>query len=157
VQDVAGFSSIKKRYAKVFGSIDNPFVQFLRRKYGLPSVNASSVVEPTTATPSIQSSTSNKGNANQPTFFQDDWETGIGYRYRPTRFADMNPTADKTIQEVLLRAENWVVQLYSAFMNMENVNNKPNSHDFKYIGGPTLDRKEVEATCRLILVSRSNL
>lgn len=157
VHDLAGLLSTKKRYAKVLGSIDNPFVRFLRRKYGLPWVNLSGVVDLTAATPNIQTRTSNQGNANQPTIFQDDWETGIGYRYRPTRFADVNPTTDKTIQEVLLQAENWVVQLYSAFLNTENVNNKPNSHDFKYISGPTLDRKEVEATCRLILVSISDL
>jgi hypothetical protein len=157
MHDLAGLSSTKKRYAKVLGSIDNPFVRFLRRKYGLPSVNLSGVVDLTAATSNIQTSTPNQGNANQPTFFQDDWETGIGYRYRSARFADVNPTTDRTIQDVLSRAENWVVQLCSAFMNTENVNNKQSSHDLKYISGPTLDRKEVEATCRLILVIIYNL
>jgi hypothetical protein len=157
VQDLAGLSFTRKRYTKVLGSIDNPFVRFLRRKYGIPSINASGVVDLTTATSHIQTSTSNQRNVNHPTFFQDDWDTGIGYRYRPTQLSGVNPTIDKTIQEVLLRAENWVVQLYSAFMNTENVNNKPNSDDLKYISGSMLDRKEVEATCRLILVSLFNL
>ncbi|KAF2703661.1 hypothetical protein K504DRAFT_495464 [Pleomassaria siparia CBS 279.74] len=160
-QPISSTAYIAGRYAEVLGGLENPFVQFLKRTHNIPPTNTTGIITNNGAylfgagssTDDFQVQPPAQAQGNEQLHFGDDWEQGIRYRYRTIRAPELLVSEDKTLTDVLQRAEHWVKLLYLAMTNMEDINDNPNSRDVKIFSSSSLDKKAVEATCRLVFTS----
>jgi len=155
---------ITEQYAKVFGDLDTPFVQYLKRIHGIAPTDKSSIIT-NNGTPLFHAYSTTRNHKPQKAIkasedddlelpFKNNWDSAIAYRYRATRPPDINPIKDDTIIQVIMQAEDWILQLVKAMINLENIKDKPKSNEVRLFS-ESPDLKEIEATCRHILVRNS--